>query len=115
MSPYAERSFAAGDLVVARRNDYAHGLVNGGRGIVTAVDAVREELAVRFGQRQARVPTAYLRDGGLDHGYALTIHQAQGLTCDQALLLGSDVLYREAGYVALSRSRQRNDIHLVDA
>jgi len=27
-----------------------------------------------------------LRDGGLDHGYALTVHQAQGLTCERALL-----------------------------
>jgi ATP-dependent exoDNAse (exonuclease V) alpha subunit len=99
---------------VARRNDYPHGLVNGARGIVTAVDADREEVTVRFGHRQVRVPAAYLRDGGLDHGYALTVHQAQGLTCARALLLGSDALYREAGYVGLSRGRQRNDLHLVD-
>ncbi|MGI9156460.1 MAG: hypothetical protein ACR2FG_07460 [Marmoricola sp.] len=56
----------------------------------------------------------YLRDGGLDHGYALTVHQAQGLTCQRAMLLGSDALYREAGYVGLSRGRQRNDLHLVE-
>ncbi len=55
-----------------------------------------------------------LRDGGLDHGYALTVHQAQGLTCERALLLGSDALYREAGYVGLSRGRHRNDLHLVE-
>ncbi len=30
------------------------------------------------------------------------------------MLLGSDALYREAGYVGLSRGRQRNDLHLVD-
>jgi len=35
--------------------------------------------------------------GCLDHGYALTVHQAQGLTCQRAMLLGSDTLYREAG------------------
>ncbi|HLZ37929.1 MAG TPA: hypothetical protein VKP64_09270 [Mycobacteriales bacterium] len=69
---------------------------------------------VRFGQRDVRVPAAYLREGGLDHGYAVTVHQAQGLTCERALLLGSDPLYREAGYVGLSRGRQRNDLHLVD-
>ncbi len=30
------------------------------------------------------------------------------------MLLGSDALYREAGYVGLSRGRERNDLHLVD-
>ena len=36
------------------------------------------------------------------------------MTCQQAMLLGSNALYREAGYVGLSRGRQRNDLHLVD-
>ncbi len=31
------------------------------------------------------------------------MHQSQGMTCDTALLLGNDALYREAGYVGLSR------------
>lgn len=56
----------------------------------------------------------HLRDGGLDHGYALTVHQAQGLTGQRAMFLGSDALYREAGYVGLSRGRQRNDLHLLE-
>jgi len=55
-----------------------------------------------------------LDGGGLDHGYALTVHQAQGLTVDRAFLLGSDALYREAGYVGLSRGRQENRIYLTD-
>ncbi len=37
VGPYAERTFTAGDLVIARRNDYRHGLINGQRGMVTAV------------------------------------------------------------------------------
>ena len=41
-----------------------------------------------------------------DYGYALTVHQSQGMTCERALLLGSDALYREAGYVGMSRGRQ---------
>jgi ATP-dependent exoDNAse (exonuclease V) alpha subunit len=62
----------------------------------------------------ATVPAAHLASGGLVHGYALTVHQSQGMTCDQAMLLGSDALYRAAGYVELSRGRQRNDLHLID-
>jgi conjugative relaxase-like TrwC/TraI family protein len=114
VSPYAERSFAAGDLVIARRNDYARGLINGQRGTVTAVDPEAGTLTVQLGGSTATVPAAYLARGGLDHGYALTVHQSQGMTCEQAMLLGSDALYREAGYVGLSRGRQRNDLHLVD-
>ena len=112
--PYAERSFAAGDLVIARRNDYARGLINGQRGTVTAVDPDAGTVSVQLGSTTATVPATYLASGGLDHGYALTVHQSQGMTCDQAMLLGSDALYREAGYVGLSRGRQRNDLHLVD-
>jgi conjugative relaxase-like TrwC/TraI family protein len=114
ISPYAERSFAVGDLVIARRNDYSRALINGQRGTVTVVDPCAGTLTVQLGGRTTTVPTGYLANGGLDHGYALTVHQSQGMTCEQAMLLGSDALYREAGYVGLSRGRQRNDLHLVD-
>jgi conjugative relaxase-like TrwC/TraI family protein len=114
IGPYADRTFTAGDIVIARRNDYRHGLINGQRGVVTAVDPDRSTLTARIAGREVGVEAGYLRDGGLDHGYALTVHQAQGLTCQRAVLLGSDALYREAGYVGLSRGRQRNDLHLVE-
>ena len=114
VSPYADRSFAAGDLVVARRNDYARGLINGQGDVVTAVHPDAGTLSVQLGRGTTIVPAAYLASGGLDHGYALTVHQSQGMTCERAMLLGSDALYREAGYVGLSRGRRRNDLHLVD-
>ncbi len=114
VGPYTERAFTAGDLVIARRNDYRHGLINGQRGTVSAVDPHRGTLTVRIAGRELHLGAGYLRAGGLDHGYALTVHQAQGLTCQRAMLLGSDALYREAGYVGLSRGRQRNDLHLVE-
>jgi conjugative relaxase-like TrwC/TraI family protein len=114
IGPYTDRTFTAGDIVIARRNDYRHGLINGQRGVVTAVDPDCSTLTVRLAGRELSVEAGYLRDGGLDHGYALTVHQAQGLTCERAVLLGSDALYREAGYVGLSRGRQSNDLHLVE-
>ncbi len=114
VGPYTDRTFTAGDLVIARRNDYRHHLISGQRGVVTAVDADRGTLTVCIAGRDLSVGAGYVRDGGLDHRYALTVHQAQGLTCQRAMLLGSDALYREAVFVGLSRGRQRNDLHLVE-
>ena len=51
------------------------------------------------------MPERYARDGRLEHGYASTAHRAQGATVDRAFVLGSDELYREWGYTALSRHR----------
>jgi hypothetical protein len=47
----------------------------------------------------------------LDHGYAATIHKAQGVTVDRTHLLASPGLDRHATYVALSRHRQSVDLH----
>ena len=43
----------------------------------------------------------------------MTIHKAQGLTADQALVLATDDLYHEAGYTALSRARLDTHIYAV--
>src|SRR5690606_1187282 len=55
----------------------------------------------------------YLDAGHVTHGYATTIHKAQGMTVDRCLTLGTDDLYREAGYVALSRGRTANILYAV--
>ena len=51
------------------------------------------------------LPRGYAEDGGLDHGYAITAHRAQGATVDRTFVLGSEGLYREWAYTALSRHR----------
>jgi hypothetical protein len=43
----------------------------------------------------------------------MTLHKAQGLTVDHALLYGSETLTREAGYVGLSRGRRENHIYTI--
>ena len=60
------------------------------------------------------LPAGYLDAGHLTHGYAITGHKAQGLTTDRAWVLGSDNLYREWGYVAMSRARHHTRLYLVD-
>lgn len=48
---------------------------------------------------------------GLQHAYALTIHKAQGLTVDTALVL-TEGLNHNAAYTALSRGRERNQVYV---
>jgi ATP-dependent exoDNAse (exonuclease V) alpha subunit len=62
---------------------------------------------------EIELPATYLADGHLDHGYALTVHKAQGATYDVALLYGDEHLYAEAGYTALTRGRDRNQIYVL--
>ena len=109
-----DREFRTGDRVVCLRNQRADGLLNGLRGVVTAIDPEARSLTVRLTDGTDRiVPTGYLDAGHLDHGYAMTIHKAQGLTADEALVLATDDLYQEAGYTALSRARLETRVYVV--
>src|SRR3546814_14563802 len=55
----------------------------------------------------------YLAAGHLTHGYATTIHKAQGATVDRCLILADDTATREHAYTALSRGRHSNDLYLT--
>lgn len=104
----AGAEFAVGDQVLCLRNDRRLGVRNGTTGTLTALDADGLVLDGR-----TRLPAGYLAAGHLGHAYATTIHKAQGATVEQAFVLGSEGLYREAGYVGLSRARARTDLYLV--
>jgi len=109
-----ERTFQTGDRILALRNDRRRGLTNGSVGTVTAVDPDARTLTVQLDAgARCEIPTKYLDAGHLAHGYATTAHKSQGLTCDRALLLGNDALYRELGYVGLSRGRLGNHLYVV--
>lgn len=108
------RDFAVGDRVIGRHNDRRSGIINGSRGDVTAVDTDRRTVTVQLrGGAEVTIRTDYLEAGHLDHGYAFTAHAAQGATVDRAFVLGSDDLYREWGYTALTRHRDEARFYLV--
>jgi len=102
-----------GDEIVCLRNDYRLGVRNGDRAVVERVDAERSTMRVQFDDGVRVLPTEYLDAGHVAHAYATTIHRAQGMTVDRCLTLGTDDLYREAGYVALSRGRTANVLYAV--
>ena len=108
------RAFAVGDTVVAGYNDYRLGLLNGTLGRVSAVDRDRGRLTVATSDgRSIDVPRRYLQLGRLKHGYATTVHKAQGATVDATLVLADHASYREAIYTGLSRGRVANHIYVV--
>ncbi len=112
-------SFAVGDRVVIRRNDLRLTVANGDRGRVLAVDPAAGSLDVDVGGRHIRLDEAYLarsnqRNGpSLAHGYAITGHSAQGMTCRVAFVLALGPVSREWGYTALSRGREANRLYAI--
>jgi hypothetical protein len=107
-----ELSFAVGDQVLAHKNRYDLGLLNGDRGVVRGANDRHLHLDLEDG-RHIQVPGSYIDDGHLTHGYATTVHKAQGMTCDRALVLGDDTFTAELGYTSLTRGRDRNQLYLV--
>ncbi len=105
---------AVGDRIVLRRNDHANRLTNGTRATVTSVDP-RHGVTIQTDQKQTlAVPREYLDAGHLQHGYAITGHQAQGTTVERAYVLAPDTgRLKEWGYVALSRARSETHITLT--
>lgn len=110
----AGRSFTQGDTVLALRNDYQHEILNGTRATIDRIDTRRHELTLTTtGRAILRVPFAYADAGHLTHGYATTIHKAQGATVDRCYVLADDTLTREHAYTALSRGRHGNEMFVV--
>lgn len=108
------RPFAERDQVLALRNDYQLGLLNGTRATVERIDTSRHELVLdTTGRERLVVPFAYAEAGHLAHGYATTIHKAQGATVDRCYVLADETLTREHAYTALSRGRHGNELFIV--
>ncbi len=107
------RPFAVRDEVLALRNDYPLGVLNGTRAVVEQIDTIRQEMTLTTTGRQLVVPFGYVEAGHLTHGYATTIHKAQGATVDRCYVLGDDTLTREHAYTALSRGRHANELYVV--
>lgn len=104
--------FQAGDRVMCLRNRYPAGMVNGRAATITGICDDGSLEAMGDDSRPLLIPADYIDAGHLTHGYAITGHKAQGLTVDHTFVLGSEALYREWGYVAMSRGRQTNQLYV---
>ena len=106
-----EQRYCVGDRVLARKNRYDLGILNGDLATITGADDHGLHIRTANG-RELRLPHDYVADH-LQHGYARTVHKTQGLTCDVALLLGDDTLYAELGYTGLTRGSDENHLYAV--
>jgi Ti-type conjugative transfer relaxase TraA len=111
------RTFAAGDRLMFLRNERELAVKNGSLGTVLAIEAGGERLTVRLdgNGQEGKGPqevTFYTRDyAHIDHGYAATVHKAQGVTVDRAYVLATPGMDRHGAYVALSRHREGVQLH----
>ena len=112
-----ERMFAPGDRVLFLENDRALGVKNGMLATVETASAGR--LSVRL-DRDGRgdgatvvVEASAYRN--LDHGYAATVHKAQGATLDRVHVLATPGMDRHLAYVALTRHRESVALHAGQA
>ena len=110
-----ERSFAERDRVYFLKNDKSLGVMNGTLG---TIETIKDgALTIRLDNDKPssvdaakRVSVTMERYNHLDHGYAATVHKAQGVTVDRSYVLASQYLDAHSTYVAMSRHRESADL-----
>ncbi len=103
-----ERAFASGDRIMFLHNERELAVKNGTLGTVEQVTPQRIAVRTDDGRKVAFDTKDYAH---IDHGYAATIHKAQGMTVDRAHVLATPGMDSHGAYVALSRHRDSVDLH----
>jgi hypothetical protein len=119
---------AAGDLIISRQNDTIipvrsttdqaaepNPVRNGNRWRVAAIDATANRLAAERLDDRARVVFEgdYVREH-ITHGYAVTVHGAQGVTADTTYAVLGENTTRSMLYVAMTRGRETNGAYFYE-
>ena len=93
---------------------------NGMLARIVSIDHARGdvEIDVRGSGRRIVLSAAYLAAGWVDHGYAMTIHKAQGSQFEHVLFLlpdrDSPLLTRELVYTGVTRASKGVDVWYRD-
>jgi len=110
------RAFAEGGRLLFTRNDKSLVVRNGMLGTVTGVsdgkikvrlDADDENIARHLTITPDDFPY-------IDHGFAVSIHRAQGCTVDQSFVLSSRSMDENLAYVAMTRHRQEAQFYTAN-
>jgi Ti-type conjugative transfer relaxase TraA len=103
-----DRGFASEDRVMFLQNERGLGVKNGTLGTIEQVSAQSMTVQTDDGRSVHFDLKDYDR---IDHGYAATIHKAQGMTVDRTHVLATPGMDAHGSYVALSRHRDGVDLH----
>lgn len=99
-----ENYFSVGDRIMTTRNDKRYTVKNSDRGTVKEITKKSMTIQLTDGTER-KLPRSYA-EKYLTHAYAVTVHKAQGMTCDTAHVMATESIARESGYVAASRTRE---------
>lgn len=108
-----KRNFAENDRLYFLKNDRELGVKNGTLGTIERCHD--NLLVVRLDQadkeKSPRTIT-FSTDSynSLEHGYAATVHKAQGVTVDKSYILASKYFDGHSTYVGMSRHRESTDL-----
>ena len=112
------KDFAVNDRIYFLRNDRTLGVKNGTLGIIENI-CLKEgnggQITVRVDRddldgNPKLVTFDIGQYGYITHGYAATIHKAQGVTVDQSYILASKHLDSHAIYVGMSRHKESAEL-----
>jgi hypothetical protein len=119
---------AVGDLIISRQSDVTiplrnpddpaaeqNPVRNGNRWRVTAINSDNNRLVARRldDRTLAAFSSDYVREQ-ITHGYAVTVHSAQGVTADTTHAMLGEHATRNLLYVALTRGRDNNTAYLYE-
>ncbi len=107
LTEHGPRAFGEGDRILFMRNDVTLGVRNGMLGTIKKVGD--DQLVVALDPDDAGNRRTVTFDPriypSIDHGFAVSIHRAQGCTVDRSFVLSSTTLDTNLAYVAMTRHR----------
>jgi Ti-type conjugative transfer relaxase TraA len=102
------RTFASGDRIMFLKNERGLEVKNGTLGTVEQVN--QQGMTVRTDD--GRSVSFDMKDyAHVDHGYAATIHKAQGMSVDRSHMLATPGMDRHGAYVGMTRYRDGMALH----
>ena len=102
------RAFASGDRLIFLKNERGFEVKNGTLGTIEKVNERSMTVRTDAGRSVAFDFKDYAH---VDHGYAATIHKAQGMTVDRTHVLATPGMDSHSAYVGMSRHRDGVQLH----
>ncbi len=102
------RAFASGDRIMFLRNERSLEVKNGTLGTVEQVNQQGMTVRTDDGRSVSFDTKDYAH---VDHGYAATIHKAQGMSVDRSHMLATPGMDRHGAYVGMTRHREGMALH----